>query len=266
MTGIRRLLSVFTVFAPTGAPGHAARRRLGHLFRPSRSGGIGRILGRLALAGCLGLASGPVRGQTTLLNQNFESLTVAGIPTGWSQALGTYDDTTANPSMSGINTSANVLIADALSARVGTPHINLTGLIGQTFTLEFDLYNPTQTTSHGLIIGYGQSGVVDVWAASSNAASGPLGGGQTIFNLTSAATWQHFSIDVTSWVNAYDGGTGDLSQFTLSFQDWSTPTSVMSSLDNVVLTAVPEPSTYAALLGLGALGFVAWRRRNPVRS
>ncbi|MDP0501057.1 MAG: PEP-CTERM sorting domain-containing protein [Verrucomicrobiota bacterium JB022] len=26
--------------------------------------------------------------------------------------------------------------------------------------------------------------------------------------------------------------------------------------------AVPEPSTYAAILGLGALGFVAWRRRK----
>lgn len=30
---------------------------------------------------------------------------------------------------------------------------------------------------------------------------------------------------------------------------------------NVSLTAIPEPSTYAALTGLLALGFVAWRRR-----
>jgi hypothetical protein len=34
---------------------------------------------------------------------------------------------------------------------------------------------------------------------------------------------------------------------------------VQSYVDNVV---VPEPSTYAALLGLLALGFVAWRRRR----
>ncbi len=215
----------------------------------------------IVLAGCAGLAPMAAWGQTILLNENFESPTGAGIPTGWTIAIGTYDDTTANPNPSGINTSANVLIADSLSARVATPVINLNGLIGSTFTLEFDLYNPTQTTSHGLIIGYGESGVVDVWAASSNGGTGPLGGGQTLFNLTSAATWQHFSIDVTSWVNAYDSGPGNLSLFTLSFQDWATPTVIMSSLDNVTLTAVPEPSTYAALLGLGALGFVAYRRR-----
>lgn len=33
-------------------------------------------------------------------------------------------------------------------------------------------------------------------------------------------------------------------------------------LNAVVLTAVPEPATYAALLGAGALGWVAWRRRR----
>jgi hypothetical protein len=35
------------------------------------------------------------------------------------------------------------------------------------------------------------------------------------------------------------------------------------TLDNMVLTtAVPEPSTYAMLAGVLALGFVAWRRRS----
>jgi hypothetical protein len=229
-------------------------------MRPTRSFSLGRTIS--LLASCLALSTGLVCGQTVLLNENFETPTIAGIPTGWSSFLGTYDDTTANPNPSGINLSAKVLIADSLSARVATPHLNLTGLVGSTFILEFDLYNPTQTTSHGLIIGYGQSGVVDAWALSSNGGTGPLGGGQIIFNLSAPATWQHFSIDVTSLINAYDSGTGDLSLFTLSFQDWSTPTIVMSSLDNVTLTAIPEPSAYASIAAALALAAAAYYRRR----
>lgn len=33
-------------------------------------------------------------------------------------------------------------------------------------------------------------------------------------------------------------------------------------IDNLVVTAIPEPRVYAALLGLFALGFVIWRRRR----
>lgn len=38
-------------------------------------------------------------------------------------------------------------------------------------------------------------------------------------------------------------------------------TSGQMYFDNLTVSAVPEPSTYTALAGLGALGFVAWRRR-----
>ncbi len=36
--------------------------------------------------------------------------------------------------------------------------------------------------------------------------------------------------------------------------------------DNFSVSAVPEPSTYAAFAGLGALGLVMWRRRQGVRA
>lgn len=36
----------------------------------------------------------------------------------------------------------------------------------------------------------------------------------------------------------------------------------LHSYDVSGFTAIPEPSTYAALLGAGALGFASWRRRR----
>lgn len=48
--------------------------------------------------------------------------------------------------------------------------------------------------------------------------------------------------------------------FSGASQVWSTGHAVR--LDNIALTAIPEPRVYAALFGLLALGFVVWRRRR----
>lgn len=55
------------------------------------------------------------------------------------------------------------------------------------------------------------------------------------------------SISATSAVNFAVFGVRD--------QSWS-------AMDNLSVTAIPEPSSYAALVGLGALGFIALRRRR----
>lgn len=38
------------------------------------------------------------------------------------------------------------------------------------------------------------------------------------------------------------------------------------SVTSFTISAIPEPSTYAALAGLGALGFAVWRRANRLRA
>ncbi len=57
--------------------------------------------------------------------------------------------------------------------------------------------------------------------------------------------------------------TGAAASTLLMFKAVGTSDSYGGSLDAVSVTAVPEPETYALLLaGLGAIGFVARRRRG----
>lgn len=53
---------------------------------------------------------------------------------------------------------------------------------------------------------------------------------------------------------------GNLTAFRIS-AEYGAVVEEVSGLDSVTF-AIPEPSTYAALLGAGALGFVAWSRRR----
>jgi len=110
---------------------------------------------------------------------------------------------------------------------------------GQTYQLSF-AYSPREN------VGSNSNGIEVFWN----------GGSLGTFSGTGSAsgnTWRVETLDVL--------GTGEWT--TLRFDAVGTSDSLGGSLDNVSVTAVPEPQTYALMLaGLGVMGFVARRRKN----
>ena len=93
-------------------------------------------------------------------------------------------------------------------------------------------------------------------AAGSNGLDFSFGSlsGNVLYGVAGGAVnnWQHYTALVT-----LSGPT------TLTFSAAQTSDSLGGSLDNISVTAVPEPETYAMLLaGLGLMGTIARRRKN----
>ena len=95
-------------------------------------------------------------------------------------------------------------------------------------------------------------------------ASYSTDGGDTFVDLGGAVditegVWEAHTLDFGSVLS----GAADASvrlTFSGGNQVWST--GHRTNVDNVALTAIPEPRVYAALFGLLALGFTVWRRRR----
>lgn len=97
-------------------------------------------------------------------------------------------------------------------------------------------------------------------------------GGTTYYDFTTGGGTNAFgggaSFTVTNWAaSATDGFGLDIygALYGNGTQTGPTLTSGQAYMDNLSVSAVPEPSTYAALAGLGALGLAIWRRRRATK-
>ncbi len=94
-------------------------------------------------------------------------------------------------------------------------------------------------------------------------------GGTTYYDFTTGGGTNAFggaaSFTVTNWAASAADGFG-LDIYGAFYGDGVNPGQILSGgqayMDNLNVSAVPEPSTYAALAGLGALGLALWRKRR----
>lgn len=194
-------------------------------------------LKQLAAVTTLLLGSSLTHAATPLFSDNFDSYGATQFnwtppaSSGWTVSGGTIDLIAAGPPIfPGLGSYVD-LDGSSLSSGLLSNNVNLVG--GTTYILSFDLAGSHQGSTETVNINFG-----------STVAS---------YSLNSADHFSTFTLDFTPGTS----GSYGISYLNLGGDN------VGASLDNVSVSAVPEPETYAMLLaGLGLMGFMSRSRRK----
>ena len=178
---------------------------------------------------------------TTIFADNFDSNVIPSVwttnnaPSGWTVTQGTVDTQLPNNGW-GLGCYGGVCVdLDGSTNQAGILSTSLNLTANTTYTASFWLSGNQRNAA---------ADSVDVKFGTSTLA---------LPEIPSGSPWQMYSIDFKPTVSG---------SFALSFHNQGGD-NIGVLLDNVSVTAVPEPETYAMMLaGLGLLGFMAKRRKQ----
>ena len=177
---------------------------------------------------------------------------------------GTRDAGATGPVVDPTTTDVSGLQANIANTGNATTTFTFTNSTGADVDLSFFYYDYKKTAN-----GAGTSDTTDWGTMDLIALSGVTGATNgSILNSRSIGTGNYFSQGVDIDLSGYSIANGATATFTLVVT-WDGSTAAADptwhkavTYDNIALTAVPEPSTFAILAGLAALGLVMVRRRR----
>ena len=172
---------------------------------------------------------------STIFSDNFDLNTVGlnTTPSGWTISNGGTVDIVGTNFYEELRYLGNSIDLDGSSNKAGVLSRSFSLIAGNTYTALFDLSGNKRGGTDRVTVTFGTSVF-------------------TFSNLASTSPWSTYEIEFTPTASQ---------AYTLSFAN-AGGDNVGALLDNVSVTAVPEPETFAMLLaGLGLMGAVVGRRK-----
>jgi hypothetical protein len=235
-----------------------------------------------ALVSILALAAIPAASAVTLYYQENWSTSVTSSMSafGWS---GYHTASATDGTTNTVTSGSAVFVASSVgsdgAAGIGAKGTGAGG-VGFVFTSEFDAFDTSilhsvtfATRNNGDVAGNFQRVALRIdgaWYVTSqaygNAAGATAWTGHEFLFTTDASAWRAvtftpgatLSVSASTLASPLPSGTVDAAGLLL----FNTGSNNVLRYDTFTINVIPEPSAFAALAGLGALGFAAMRRRG----